>query len=99
MRLGKIPRPSFLLGSGIWKNFELRLYIGSETGNPRPSMNSYFFAIPVIKVLGLNCGIRFLAVPVPGPDYGIRFRAVLVLGPNRGIRFLLVPVLEPKNTG
>ena len=24
---GKIPRPSFLLGSGIWKNFDLHNYI------------------------------------------------------------------------
>ena len=26
--LGKIPRPSFLLSSEIWKNFKLCLYIG-----------------------------------------------------------------------
>ena len=26
--LGKIPRPSFLLSSGTWKNFKLCLYIG-----------------------------------------------------------------------
>ena len=26
---GKIPRPSFLLGSGTWRNFKLCLYIGS----------------------------------------------------------------------
>jgi len=25
--LGKIPRPSFLLGSGTWKNFNLHPYI------------------------------------------------------------------------
>ena len=26
--LGKIPRPSFLLGCGTWKNLKLCLYIG-----------------------------------------------------------------------
>ena len=29
--LGKIPRPSFLLGSGTWKNFDLHPYIYTYT--------------------------------------------------------------------
>ena len=28
LELGKIPHPSFLLSSGTWKSFKLRLYIG-----------------------------------------------------------------------
>ena len=40
--LGKIPRPSFLLGSETWKNFKLCLYIGLyrlrdlENSKPEP---------------------------------------------------------------
>ena len=42
LRLGKISRPSFLLGSGTWNNFKLCLYIGlymlwdSENSSPEP---------------------------------------------------------------
>ena len=65
-----------------------------QQNNSSNTLGYYFFlAVPVIKVLGLNRGIWFLAVPVLEPNSGIRFFSVLLSEPNSGIRFLHVPVL------